>query len=165
MSKRPKIGGDVAQPPAEQRIVESQDDDSEEESDMGMDVDTIHSRTEGLASDPSTSHVKFVVPGIYASEMVVGSSTLTEHSYFDREINDSFPLGKGKFRDDVLPAVLATIAGQNNVQISLGEASGLIKDNTWLRDLLIAFRKNGSFGDIRRLSECLLYTFPVNKFS
>jgi len=62
----------------QRRTAESQDDESEEESDMGMDVVPIqeHPRTEvqlGLPSDPSTSqvrsHVEFVVPGIDASEI------------------------------------------------------------------------------------------------
>jgi hypothetical protein len=142
---RPTIGGD---------------DDSKEESDMGMDVDTIqeHSSTEELASDPSTN---FLVPGIYASEMVEDSWTLTDHLSFDREINDGFPLSVGRYRDNVLPNLLAAIADQNKKKLPLKEASELIKDYTWLRDLLIACRTKGSFRDIRRLSECLLYTFPV----
>jgi hypothetical protein len=142
---RPTIGGD---------------DDSKEESDMGMDVDTIqeHSSTEELATDPSTN---FLVPGIYASEMVEGSWTLTEHLSFDREINNGFPLSVGKYRDNVLPNLLAAIADQNKKKLPWEEARELIKENTWLRNLLISCREKGSFEDIRRLSECLLYTFPV----
>jgi hypothetical protein len=159
---RPTIGGDVSQPMARQRIVGSQDDDGEEESDMGMDVDTIQelSRTEGLASDPSTN---FLVPGIYASKMVEGSWTLTEHLSFDLKINDDYPssVTVGKLGEVALPLVLADIAGQNKKQTSFDEASGLIKENTWLRNLLISCREKGSFEIIRRLSECLLYTFPV----
>jgi hypothetical protein len=160
MSKQPNICGDVARPMAKHSLVGY---DSEEESDMGMDVDTIqeHSRTEELAPDPSTN---FLVPGIYASEMVEGSWTLTEHLSFDRKINDDYPSTWGKLREVVLPHVLADIAGQNSKTVSSHEASVLIEDNTWLRNLLISCREKGAFEVIRRLGECLLYTFPVNNF-
>jgi hypothetical protein len=86
---------------AEWRTAETQDD---EESDMRMDIVPIqeHPRTEdqmGLPSDPSISHVgshaktvKFTVPGLDASEMVMDRWTLPEHLAFDQCIIERLPI-------------------------------------------------------------------------
>jgi hypothetical protein len=166
--RRDQFGGDIAQSTAEWRTAETQDD---EESDMRMDIVPIqeHPRTEdqlGLPSDPSTSHVGshaetvgFAVPGLDASEMVVDRWTLPEHLAFDQRILEGFPLSSiTELRDNVLPNILQEIAYQNNNEISVGDANGLIQSNKWLHDLLIPSREKGSFKDVRRLSECLLYS-------
>jgi len=172
MTKRRSQSGDGDLTHArKQKTAESQDD----QGDMGMDVVPIqeHPRTEiqlGLHSDPSTSqvgsHDEISVPGIHASDMVVDRWTPTEHSALDRDIMESFPFFSSKvYRDSVSPAILLKIAERNNKQIFWDDANGLIQGNKWLWDLLIACWEKGSFKDIRHLSECLLYTFPVNNFS
>jgi len=148
------------------RTAESQDDESEEESDMGMDVVPIqeHPCTEvrlGLPSDPFTSqvgsHVEFVV-----QPMLVRWPrrwTPTEHSASDRELMSASPCPPArKFR--ILHIVLTEIAGQINKEIPLEEALWLIGVKAWLRDLPIACRKKSIIQDIRRLPP--VYTFPVN---
>jgi len=175
MTKRRSQSGDCDVTHArKQKTVESQDDQGEEESDMGMDVVPIqgHPRTEiqlglGLPSDPSTSqvgsHDEISVSGIHASG---DRWTPTEHSALDRGIMKSFPfLSSKEYRHSVSPAILVKIAELNNNQISWEDAKGFIQGNKWLWDLLIACWEKGSFKDIRRLSECLLYTFPVNNCS
>jgi hypothetical protein len=175
MAKRPsQFDGDVAQA-RRQKTAETRDYQGEEESNMRMDVVPTqgHPHTEiqlGLSSsDPSTSQMKShdesAVPGIHASEMVVDRWTLAEHSAFDRDIKGVFPWLSTAQDGQIMPCIIRSIALQNDQKMSLGDAEKLLQRNQWLRDPLIACREKGSYRDIRRLSECLLCTFPVNKFS
>ena len=174
MAKRPSQFGDddgTHWQARKQKIVESRDEG--EESDMGMDVGPIqdHPHTEvqlGASSpDPSTSWMEsHDESAAHASEMAVDRWTTAEHLAFDQKVNEVFSfLSSNRYSDEVLPNIIRRIAEQNDKKMSLGDADILFERNKWLRDPLIACREKGSFRDIRRLSECLLYTFPINKFS
>jgi hypothetical protein len=157
-----------------QKTAESRDDEGEEESDTGMDVVSIQEHhtevQQGLSSDPSTSQVdEFAIPEIRASEMIVDRWAPEEQSALDDIITKIFRLPTGaneQYQDFTLMSVLKLIAERNNKKISFEEAKVLIQNNGWLRKHLIACWEAKSFKDIRRLSECLLYTFfRVSNFS
>ena len=67
-------------------------------------------------------------------------------------------------RETFLMALLQTIARQNNHTIPIAEAEYMIRKHKWLRGFLIAKWQGRSFTEVRRLSECPLCTFAVNKF-
>jgi hypothetical protein len=163
-----------------QKTAESRDDEGKVESDMRMDAVSIqehHTEVQQelppdqfgslIASNSSTSQVDgLAVPEIRASEMVVDRWTTQQQADLDNLITSKYPLPEGQFQEEItLPGVLEYIAGQNNKDISLDEAMMLIQKNEWLRKRLIASWEENSFKDIRRLSECLLYTFRVSNFS
>jgi hypothetical protein len=170
MTKQPSQSGDGNVTQArKQKTVESQD----EEGNMEMDVVPIQGHPLefqlGSPPDPFTSqvgcHDEIFIPGIHASAMVVDRWTPTEHSAFDRDIMECFPFSSSKaYCDNLAPNILKRTAKQNNKEIYWEDANGLIRGHKWLGDLLMACWEKGSFKNLRRLSQCLLRTFPVNIF-
>ena len=122
---------------------------------------------------PSASQPDLAVSGEPTSEMVEDKRKSDEHAAFDTDLNHEFPLaylmlsvGKEWSFPAILSSLIAKIAEQNNHKIDLVTALKMMeqKEYKWLRDFLIAKWRDGSFTEARRLSECPLCTFPLDKF-
>ena len=121
---------------------------------------------------PSASQPDVAVSGEPTSEMVEDKRKSDEHAAFDTDLNHKFPLtlldifmGEELF-SAMLSSLIAKIAEQNNHKIDLVTALKMMeqKEYKWLQDFLIAKWRDGSFTEARRLSECPLCTFPLDKF-
>jgi hypothetical protein len=121
----------------------------------------------------STSQPDLAVPGEPTSKMMEDKRKPNEHAAFDTNLNKGFPLTwLDTMMDEeqlgaILLSLLVKIAQQNNHTIDLAKAANMMKQerNEWLRDFLIGKWRDGSFTEVRRLSECPLCTFPVDKFT
>jgi len=114
---------------------------------------------------PSTSQPEFAVPNDPTSEIV---EDRRDHDVLNKQINDRFPSTGDTMAmcEGLLPSLLVNIARQNNITINIGTADNMIEEQyKWLREFLIEKWRGKSFTKVRRLSECPLCIFPMDKFT
>ena len=158
-------------------LQEQQGDGGQQERDVEMDMPYVQG-PQGtdvqLEFLPSTSQVAsdddlalLAVPGELDSIMVRDEQNSSDYAALDAQINANFPYptlaDDPTIREIQLRSILLGIAQQNNIKVS----DKIFEGYHWLQGLLLRQFEDSerSFTKVRHLSECPLYTVPVNSIT
>ena len=167
MSKRPSRNhGDTERAKGKLRVVESQDDEGQQEIDVEMNTPSVQEPQDAdvqlgppLSTSQVTSDNDLAVPGKPRSKMVKDHRTPDSHARLDALIFGEYSSIDSGFFFVRLESGLRIIASQNGYDIN---PVNMFEVYDWLRDLLVDQWNNKSFMKVRRLGECRPNTFSVN---
>lgn len=141
--------------------VELRDDGGERETKVEMDTPLTGQVPSYVDSD---SDPDLAVPGQPDSKMVEDKWKPEDHAFLDAYLNNCYPFQP--YSRPVLELILVDMvnkfAEQNGHKV---EAKKIIEDYEWFRGFLIMQWQSKSFMKVRRLGECPLHTFPMNRIA